>query len=63
MRNLKKLYRNDLKNLTGGGPIGMDNSTGQSCTRCVTCKNGLRSCATDRIGNCDCAESLANAMC
>lgn len=64
MKNFRKISKNNLKNVTGSGPIPMDNSVGEkSCTRCVTCKNGLRSCATDTIGNCDCAQSLAQSIC
>lgn len=64
MKNLKKLSRNNLKDLIGGGPFGMDNSTGEkSCTKCVKCKSGNISCATDTVGNCDCALSLAQSVC
>ncbi|WP_370898533.1 bacteriocin-like protein [Chryseobacterium gossypii] len=57
MKNLKKLSRSKLRDLNGG--VAEEGS----CTRCVTCSNGMRSCATDTIGNCDCAENLAQAMC
>jgi len=56
MKNLKKLSRTDLKNVNGGNAPA-------SCTQCVVCANGMHSCATDSVGNCDCAASLAAAMC
>lgn len=56
MKNLKKLSRNDLKKVSGG-------NAPESCTRCVTCSYGLHSCYTDSVGNCDCAQSQAQAMC
>ena len=56
MKNLKKLTREDLKKVNGG-------SEPQSCTQCVSCPNGMQSCATDTVGNCDCAAGLASSMC
>lgn len=57
MKNLKKISRNELKKFVGG------KMQEESCTRCTKCANGMNSCATDAVGNCNCAEQLAAAMC
>ena len=63
MKNLKKISRQNLKDVFGGKLNPNTGSVDGSCTRCVRCANGMNSCATDTIGNCDCAQSLAQSMC
>lgn len=74
MKNLKRLSRNDLRNLSGGtkceqmrGGFSCDDSDvgGDSCKMCVSCSNrqGSESCYTDPGGNCAKAKQMAQSLC
>lgn len=71
MKNLKRISRVYLKNITGnGGDVdeacceGSDGG-GSGCKQCVSCPNrqGSQSCYTDPNGNCQKASSMAAALC
>lgn len=61
MKNLKKLSRNELKNV-GGGAFGMD-GTLEPVKACTKCPSGVTSCYTDPDGDYNKALKMAKSLC